>query len=42
MLEFRIIKFLKEYAVIIKEPFTIKKLIKALFFITKSAFFISY
>jgi len=42
MLEFKIIKFLKGYITVIKEPFTIKKLIKALFFITRSTSFISY
>jgi len=42
MLKFKIIKFLKGYVTAIKEPFTIKKLIRALFFIIKSASFIGY
>jgi len=42
MLKSKIIKFLKGYIATIKEPFTIKKLIGALFFTTRSASFISY
>ena len=42
MLEFKIIKFLKGYIAVIKEPFTIKKLIGALFFIIRSTSFINY
>ena len=42
MLEFKITKFLKGYITAVKEPFTIRKLIRALFFITRSTFSISY
>ena len=42
MLESKIIKFLKGYVAAIKKPFTIRKLIKALFSTTRSTSFISY
>ena len=42
MLKSKIIKFLKGYVAVIKEPFTIKKLTGALFFTIRSTSFIDY
>jgi len=42
MLESKIAEFLKGYTAAIKEHFTIRKLIKALFSTVRSASFISY
>ena len=42
MLKSKIIEFLKGYVTTVKEPFTIKKLIRAFFSTARSTSFISY